>query len=42
MVHTDLLLNQFAIVAITGGMLRHPHFEVLRMGIGENNVTQAS
>jgi large subunit ribosomal protein L16 len=35
-VHTNLLLEQFGIVAITGGMLRHPHFEVMRLGIGKN------
>ena len=35
-VHTDLLLNQFGIVALTGGMLRHPHFEVMRFGIGKS------
>jgi len=34
LVHTDLQLNQFGIVALNGGMLRHPHFEVMRMGIG--------
>jgi len=33
-VHTDLQLNQFGIVAINGGMLRHPHFEMMRMNIG--------
>ena len=35
-VHTDLQLNQFGIVALTGGMLRHPHFEVMRFGIGKS------
>jgi len=33
-VHNDLLLDQFAIVAMTGGMLKHKHFEVIRMGVG--------
>jgi hypothetical protein len=38
LVHTDLLLGQFGIVAITGGMLRHPHFEAMRMGIGKDTL----
>lgn len=33
-VHNDLVLGQFGIVARTGGMLTHKHFEVLRLGIG--------
>jgi len=35
-VNNDLLLGQFAIVALNGGMLKHEHFEVLRMGISRN------
>ena len=27
---------QFGIIALNGGMLRHPHFEVMRMGIGRS------
>jgi len=33
-VHKDLLLGQFGIVSLTGGMLLHKHFEVMRMGVG--------
>jgi len=33
-VHNQLVLDQFGIVALTGGMLKHKHFEVMRMGIG--------
>nr|ALS04652.1 mitochondrial 39S ribosomal protein L16 [Pseudodiaptomus poplesia] len=33
-VNTELVLDQFAIIALSGGMIRSPHFEVLRMGIG--------
>lgn len=33
-VNTELQLNQFAIVALNGGILKHEHFEVLRLGIG--------
>jgi len=33
-VHNDLLLGQFGIIALTGGMIFHKHFEVLRMGVG--------
>jgi len=35
-VHNDLLLEQYGIVALTGGMLKHKHFEVLRMGVGRH------
>merc|ERR1719391_362189 len=35
-VHTNLQLDQFGIVALSGGMLRHPHFEVMRLGIGRH------
>jgi len=33
-VHNDLLLDQFGIVALTGGMLKYKHFEVIRFGVG--------
>merc|ERR1712059_221487 len=33
-VHNDLILDQYAIVALTGGMLKHQHFEVMRMAVG--------
>jgi len=33
-VHNNLVLDQFGIIAMTGGMLKHKHFEVMRMGIG--------
>jgi len=36
LVNTELQLNQFGIIALNGGMLRHPHFEVMRMGIGRS------
>lgn len=36
LVHTDLQLDQFGIVALNGGMLRYPHFDMLRMGIGRH------
>jgi len=42
LVHTDLQLNQFGIVAINGGMLRHQHFEMMRMNIGRNVVKDQS
>jgi len=35
-VHNKLLLEQFGIVAITGGMLKHRHFEMMRMGVGRS------
>lgn len=34
-VHNDLLLDQYGIIAMTGGMVKHKHFEVLRMGVGK-------
>jgi len=34
-VNNDLLLDQFAIVAMTGGMMQTKHFEVIRLGIGK-------
>jgi len=34
-VHNDLLLDQYAIVALNGGMLKHKHFEVLRLAVGK-------
>jgi len=33
--HNDLLLDQFGIVALTGGMLKFKHFEVIRMRVGK-------
>jgi len=33
-VHNSLLLGQFGIVALTGGMLVNKHFEVMRLGVG--------
>jgi len=33
-IHNELQLNQFAIVALTGGMVKHKHFEIMRMKIG--------
>jgi len=33
-IHKDLQLGQFAIIAVTGGMLKHAHFEVMRAHIG--------
>lgn len=35
-VHNEFTLDQFGIIALTGGMLKHKHFEVLRLGIGRN------
>jgi len=35
-VHTELTLGQFGIVALAGGMLRHKHFEVMRMALGRH------
>jgi len=36
LVHTELQLGQFGIIALNGGMLRHPHFEAMRLGIGRH------
>ena len=33
-VHNDLTLGQYGIVALTGGMIKHRNFEVLRMSVG--------
>lgn len=33
--HNELTLGQFGIVAITGGMMKHKNFDVLRLGIGK-------
>eukprot|EP00088_Acartia_fossae_P065168 TRINITY_DN80302_c0_g1_i1.p1 TRINITY_DN80302_c0_g1~~TRINITY_DN80302_c0_g1_i1.p1 ORF type:complete len:287 (+),score=54.22 TRINITY_DN80302_c0_g1_i1:48-908(+) len=34
LVNTELKLGQFGIVALHGGMLKHEHFETMRMGFG--------
>jgi len=36
LVNNQLQLDQFAIVALSGGLLKHHHFEVLRLGIGRH------
>lgn len=33
-IHNELKLGQFAIVALTGGMLKHKHFEAMRLYVG--------
>jgi len=33
-VHNELLLGQYGIVALGGGMLKQKHFEVMRLGLG--------
>jgi len=37
-VHKDLLLDQYGIVALTGGMVKHKHFEVMRLAVGRKVV----
>jgi len=34
-VHNDLTLGQYGIVALTGGMVKHKNFEVIRMTVGK-------
>ncbi|QQP39185.1 39S ribosomal protein L16_ mitochondrial, partial [Caligus rogercresseyi] len=34
LVHTELLLGQFGIMALSGGALKNGHFEMMRMGVG--------
>jgi len=36
LVNNELQLNQFAIVALNGGLLKHHHFEMMRMGVGRH------
>lgn len=35
-VQNDLLMGQFGIVAITGGMIQHKHFEMMRVATGRS------
>jgi len=35
-VNNELQLNQFAIIALNGGLLKHKHFEAMRLGIGRH------
>ena len=34
--NTELTLNQFGIVALTGGMLNSKHFDAIRLSVGRN------
>ena len=35
-VNNELLLKQYGIIALAGGMLKHKHFEVMRLAIGRH------
>ncbi|XP_040574750.1 large ribosomal subunit protein uL16m [Lepeophtheirus salmonis] len=34
LVHNDLILGQYGIMALSGGSLKHGHFEMMRTGVG--------
>ena len=35
-VNNELILKQYGIIALAGGMLKHKHFEVMRLAIGRH------
>ena len=35
-VHNELILKQYGIIALAGGVLKHRHFEVMRLAIGRH------